>query len=511
MKWYSRESFRHGLYAAVLLLPGALAAQTVTVDPNATADGVTVFNTIREAVLSFDVGTGSNGADTAGNIVEIVAFGPFNEVIPGIFGDDVSTGGALALAVLTDNDRSDNTVTIRGKGVKPLILAQYVYSFAALTSRGSSGLFIENAVIAQSPTSSGDAASGQRHIAYAIDGGQVAFDDCVVTALPAESVGYTSLADLPAGVLDGTAPYTEGYVYPANFAGRATLAATNPSPTEGQPPSAVRTRNTVVTQWGGGATGNALYAQNGSRLDILEGTVISSNEGRAILIRPSGANKPDMTIQGTFSNRVLITNNLGNDWVTLDGAGTVDISECNFIGRPPQSCVRAINGIDSLSIVEAIFADGERGTGGSTAIRIDNQVPGSLTLDQLTIIDHRYAFITNTFGFSGDNALTITNSILGNRTNFANGILNEVRAINCAFPASGPVAVEQPPFEVTVHETDCIDDDPEFGGVDYGTPGFAVVHSAAYATAAQGGQPLDGGGSFASDTVDDIGSWFAIH
>jgi hypothetical protein len=493
MRLANLKTLRHGIAVAAVFLPGALAAQIVTVDPAATADGVTVFNTIQDAVLSFDIGTGSNAADTAPNIVEVVAFGPFDEVIPAVFGDDVSTGGAIAKIVLTDDDRSDNTVTIRGKGVKPLLLVQYAYSFAALTARGTSGLVIENAVIAQSTIASDEAASGQRFIGYAIDGGQLTFDGCVITALPAEAATYTSLSDIPAGVLDGSAALTDTYVYPANFAGRSALAATNPPATEGNDPSTVHLRDTVVTQWGNNSS--ALYAQNGAHLNVTEGTVLSNN-ARGIFIRPGGGARPHLTINGTYKNRVRISNNnFGNDWINIEDAGNVSISDCNFIGRPNQNCIRVITGVESLSITESIFADGERGTGGSTAVRFD-VVPGSLTLDELTIIDHRYAFITNTFGFSGDNALTITNSILGNRTSFANGIVNVVNAINCAFPASGPVAVTNPPFELTVNEIDCIYDDPEFSGLDYGNAGFAIVRSAAYATAAQGGAPLDGGGAY---------------
>lgn len=490
--------------AMAIAMAGPGSAQTVTVDPSdPSPDGVTTFSTIKDAVLSFDSVEGSNKDNTDPNIVEVVAFGPFDEVIPGIFGSDVTSGGALFKAVL-DSSRADNSVTIRGVGVQPLILAQYNYSFAALTARGDSALIFENAIIAQSETSSDAAASGQRHLAYAIDGGHVEFDNCVVTALPSGAAGYTSKADIPAGVLNGTVPLTGDYVYPQNFAGRSALAATNPAATTGKPDASIHLTNTVVTQWGDNAL--ALYAQNAAELFLNEGTVIANN-AQGIYIRPSGGAAPNMTIAGTFINRVLIADNGGNHWINLLDAGNVSISECNIIGRPGNNCIIVDGSLGSLSIEETVFADGERGSGGSTAI-LFNAVPGSLVLDELTIIDHRHGIITNTLGFSGANALTISNSILGNRTNFANGITNEVNAINCAFPASGPVAVTNPPFEVTVNETNCITDDPEFSNTDWGDSGFVVVRSAAYATANSGGGPLDGAmtyvpaGTFSTVTVD---------
>jgi len=123
---------RSGIAASLVLafgLTGASYAQTVLVDPAATADNLTTFNTVHEAVLSFAT-TGANGSNPAPNIINLATASPITDKVvadsdPGaasqvtISGDIVIQGQGGQQAIWVGQPLSDAEQTIRNSTTAP--------------------------------------------------------------------------------------------------------------------------------------------------------------------------------------------------------------------------------------------------------------------------------------------------------------------------------------------------------------------------------------------------------
>lgn len=492
-----RVIFGLGCWVALLV---SARAQTVYVDPAGNVDNVTTFATINAAVKSFadDTIPGVNaGKPAEANIVKIRKFGPFDEAVPLLLGTNASGGGAVALTRL---NADDSTLTLEGDGVKPLILGQLCYGFASLAARGQVTFVLRNLVIAPSPTT-----PPTRYTVTSVgSSSNVVLDNCVVTALPTGATAYTSLSDIPSGILTGTRPHDDTYIRPT------TPQASYGAGIQSSGTSTVTLTNTVVTQFGNQSVieSSALVANAVDGFVVLGPGCRIANNAAGIRVRNSGS----LLVRGARGNRAVIGENnyYGAGWVNLEGYARAEFSECNFIGRPqalntahagPNSALYVITGT-SLSLRECILGGGFAGSGGSIGINLINKPTGMVLIDNITILDHRYAFAHNT---AMDYA--VTNSIVAGAHSCWTDGNGTITADHCSLPTTGDSANDLIEQVCTVTQVSCTNTDPQFLSTDPADPNFAIVSNPTYVHLAQNGAVLDGGGDFSAPPSSAQRAW----
>jgi hypothetical protein len=485
------------LFAAFLL--GNAFAQTVTVDKSLATTDTTHFKSLRAAIMSFDwvssTTTGFNAGNAEPNVINITGFGPYDEDIPMLY-----TSASFTADYKCKLDAADVTITLQGSGIKPLLLVRFIsYDQSGIAVLNSAAYVIRNTVIAPSPT---EPPTGR--LVHCLGTGIIDIQDSTLCCLPVASTAYTSIADLPAGVLDGTLAFNDSYV------SCVTPGATTGMAAQASGLGTVRFTNSCITQFGVAATaGVSLCAFQSGTIRLNEGTILRNNTGGIYTRHNDATNKSRLIISGQKNNRVIIGKNnpWGNGWLDLRLFSQVDISQCNFIGEPTGYAVSVgTNGatLGSLKISECIFAEGNPATT-TSAIRVAG-VPATLALDNLTILNQGLGVY-----YSGTAAasINIIDSIIAGCTYGLAGAA-AFNVAYCALPDSGASAnTNTSRGDATLNLGNTIYDDPMFTSEVFGTTGFAHVTNLSYSGKASTSRVLDGGGT--ADSINAAKREWALY
>jgi hypothetical protein len=512
----------------------AAPAQTVSVDALGVADDVTIFNTISEAIISFESVSrealtsaalstyvsdelakgplpptpGPNGGNVAANVINVVGFGPYDEVVPWV-GTSIFRG--------VDLGSPENTITINGDLSGTLWLTRDMgHSGAAVGSSGSTSLVINDMIIAPSATDDpGD------DFFFPISQGEVILTDCIVTAFSAsDQTTAVSVAGLPAGLLDGTAGIDGTLVQEQDngpFVGLfGSLGDT----------SHLELNNTVWTQRGlfPSTTGDPFIISGDATVDINAGSVFSAGGrfGVQHVSGTAGAGITTVNMQGTRDNRVLWLNHgdfaesaVASDILPFDPSIT-NIDEVTFVnGEAAAYYVIDTDAGSVLNMTNTIIASYE-----VDGLNFDNT--GGKTFDGLaniTIADCGNACVA--IGLSPPAASAeFTDCVFagpGPTAIETNNAADSVTLTNCAVALGAAVQdglANGNPADLftgpgTVTQVNVIFDLPDFATTafslanaqDITNNGYYDTRNLAYATAASGGTPLGGGADYVGGGV----------
>jgi len=278
------------LIAAVCALSSLGYSQTVTVD--GTSAPPTNYPTITAALLSFDSGTsGPNAGNLAPNVINVTTFGPHDVRIPVL-----GTGAVTLIGAAVQVVDGTEGFSIIGVGIKPLILVQnneVSTGDGIVIQNGATNTF-ENLIMAPSPTG---AAVGDDLIYLIGTNSRLDVIDSVITCLPAASATYTSIGDIPAGLLDGSA-VADATVIRTGDNGVFVGAAGNTN-------VVLNFNNSVIAQQGGGGTPDGFVLSAGAVATIGAGSVVSATTRLGVQVSSITAS---LTVAGTLQDPVLFLN-----------------------------------------------------------------------------------------------------------------------------------------------------------------------------------------------------------
>lgn len=480
------------------LMAGAAYGQTVSVPGD--------FATISDAVDSF------NTTDTADpNIVEITAFGPYDEVFPvigtGAAGDIAAISGQVTYA-------STNPLTIRGVGLKPLVLIQEGAGASSdgIHVQGSLEVTFDNIVFAASPTSQ----PTDDLIFVLSDETVLNMTDCVVTALPSDSATYTSIDDIPADLLNGTRRFDPDLLRSGDNGLRVDdFDRTVPSV------ATANLTNTVLTQQGSGSTPDGIVAIFGT-VNLNEGTIISANNRIGVQV----ASVSQVNLAGTPSNPVVVAlhsadvgedvavDGLTNDGIRPFGAGdTLTVDNTIFYRNGGGISVFSPGTLTTFSVTNSLFLENYR-------IAYDpgpGIASGTATLSNSTFYNNAIA-IRDDVTDGAATPIEITDVIIaGTGVGIDMVAPAQYTLTNVAIVTEGPDALTTGIVNETGStQTDVINSDPGFFSTSYTPftstreqPDFLFrVTSPDFETAASDGGALSGYGIFQQQTTANAWSLY---
>lgn len=543
------------LLVAASLATGIASAQTVQVVSGA-ANNVTTFNTINAALSSFNAaGPGVNSGNTGQpNIVEVTFFGPFDEALTHL--GNPSPIGALPGPGITDGGES---FTVRAAtGVTPLVLLQGAVNYDAGAGTdgwvvtGGTTLNLEGLVFAASP----NATPGDDLFSPLNDNSKIIFTNCILTAFDGSSTTFTTAADMPADLLDGTRAFDFSVIRSGDngfFIGGASSTLSTLAE--------VTFNSTLMTQQGAGASPDGLVGSTNSLITLNAGSVLANNNRYAVQTAANtGINGANITIAGTAMNPVIIrdhpTGQAIGDFIVKADINYLIVDNCRSLSSTGDGVIEfrtsATRTDSTISIRNTVIRNiGGAGSGlflfkntgaGFATYTLDNNdfvnIPrfgiysfgdqeavslisnsrflncvgggiANLADSVPTMVIDRCSFVNSplVFGINTDTSIQpvqITNTIIAQASGVgitaASKGAGNIDVSHSDLPTAGPnaLALQDDGSGLVVYGTGVLADDPEFlTGFDvFGDPNYMDVEACALKTASSTSGPLAGGGTW---------------